>query len=52
MKDNPQDLAELRRDIKREVRGISGEMCGKIFRDTGKRAELCHSKGVFVGHVL
>ena len=37
-----QNLTELKRDVKREVRGR--ETRSKILRDAGKRAELSHSR--------
>ena len=50
---DPQDLTKLKRDIKREVRGIGREKCRKVLRKTRKRAELRHSrKGGLFEHVL
>ena len=40
MKGDPQNLTELKRTMKREVRGISREAYGKVLREAGKRAEL------------
>ena len=50
---DPQNLTELKRAIKKEVRGISRETCAKVLREVGKRAQLCHSrKGGLFEHAL
>ena len=33
---DPQNLTDLNRDATREVRGISGETCGKVLCEAGK----------------
>ena len=41
---DPQNLAELNRAIRMEVRGLSREKCGKVLREPGRRGELCYSR--------
>ena len=44
---DPQNLAELKRAIEREVRGISRETCGKVLREAEKRAAVPRKKADF-----
>ena len=49
---DPQNLAELKRSIKRKVGSVSRETRGKVLHEAGRRAELCNSKGVFRARAL
>ena len=48
-----QNLTELKRVTKKNVRGISRETCGEVLCETGKLAEQCHPrKGGLFEHML